>query len=409
MILRIGPHFKPVALSARLLAAGLLAMGFLAPAMAQTSCNASNMFKLDWDTVTPKARLGTGPRTYAVTNAAGAVVTVTMSFAGDTTHYIESTNGQTPDVVVQNTGGIGANENTLFLETDFGGYTSDIGSTTNVAIVRFGFSTVVREVTFKMMDVDFASRQFRDWLRIAGTNGPSYVPAITTPYGANNGNNPGIVAPGVTFVGPGTSSGYSFPATDAVGTVASTPTQTIANIAVQFVAPITQAEIRYGNGPASTMAGTAGQQSISIHDISFCPMPAVGIAKTSSPVSIVATDPSRFNIPGAAVDYIVTVTNTGGSTVDLSTTLIADALPANVTFFNGDIDPSLAGVQNYLFTPGTSGLTLGVTNITYHNAASAPITPATDYDTAVRSLRWLPQGTMAANSIFSIRFRARIN
>jgi uncharacterized repeat protein (TIGR01451 family) len=240
------------------------------------------------------------------------------------------------------------------------------------------------------------------------------VPALASPYGRNNSTNPGLsTSPGETFIGPATYNGggtsTSVANTDVIGTAESTPTLAYGNITVQFVAPITQAEVRYGNGPRPTMSGTAGNQWISIHDISFCPMPVVSMTKTSAPVSVVANDPNRFNIPGADLDYTITVANTGGSTVDISTTLIADTLPAGVTFFNGDIDPSIAGVQNYVFTPGSSGLTLGAANITYHNASNATITPASSYDPAVRFVRWLPQGTMAANSSFSIRFRSNVN
>ncbi|MDB5700005.1 MAG: hypothetical protein JWL66_204 [Sphingomonadales bacterium] len=404
-----GAGSNPADIILRLVAATVLATGFVVPAVAQTSCNATNMFKLDWDTQPTKANLGTGARVYAVTNAAGATVNVTMSFAGDTTHYIDSGFGQTPNISVQNSGGITSGEYTLFLATTFGGYSSDIATTSNVAVVRFGFGTPVREVTFKVLDVDYAAGQFRDWVRISGTNGASYVPAIATPYGRNNSTNPGLTNPGVTYVGPGTNGGYAFPATDGEGTAASSPTQDIGNLSVQFAAPITQAEIRYGNGPSAGMNGTAGVQSISVHDISFCPMPVIGMTKTSSPVSVVANDPNRFNIPGADVDYTITVTNTGGSTVDLSTTLVADSLPVGVTFYNGDIDTATAGVQNYVFVPGTSGLTLGAANVTYQNAANASVVPVSGYDTAVRSVRWLPQGTMAANSSFSIRFRTSVN
>ncbi|CAN5210360.1 hypothetical protein BH09PSE3_BH09PSE3_02600 [soil metagenome] len=394
----------------RWVAACALATGFIVPAVAQTSCNATNMFKLDWDAQSPKnSNLGTGSRTYAVTNAAGATVSVTLSFAGDTSHYIDSGYGQTPNISVQNVGGITAGEYTLFLATDFAGYTADIGTTTNVAIARFGFSTPVREVTFRVLDVDYAASQFRDWVRISGTNGATYVPSIATPYGRNNSTNPGSTAPGVTYVGPGTSGGYAYPSTDGAGTATADMNRDYGNLNVQFVVPITQAEIRYGNGPSSTMSGTAGIQSISIHDISFCPMPAVTISKTSAPTSIVANDPNRFNIPGADVDYTITVTNSGGSTVDLSTTLIADTLPAGITFYNGDIDSTTAGTQNFVFTPGTSGLTLGAGNITYYNAANGAITPTAGYDPAVRSVRWVPQGTMAANSSFTIKFRSNIN
>ena len=378
---------------------------------AQTSCDANNRFTLNWDTQTPKdTALGTGARPFTVTNAAGATVTVTMTFAGDTTHYINSGFGQTPNLSVQNVGGITAGEYTLFLATTFAGYATDVGSNTNVAAVRFGFSVPVREVTFKVLDIDYTANQFRDWVRVSGTNGATYVPSIATPYGRNNTSNPGLTAPGVAYVGPGTTAGATFVSGDAVGTGAATSAQDYGNLNISFAQPITQAEVRYGNGPASTMGGAAGQQSISIHDFSFCPLPAIAMAKTSAAFSdpINGTTNPKM-IPGGDVNYTITVTNSGGSTVDLGSTLIGDTLPAGVTFFNGDIDTATAGTQNFIFNAGTSGLTLAAGNITYLDAGGTSITPAAGYDPLVRSVRWAPQGTMAANSSFSVVFRSRVN
>ena len=200
-----------------------------ASAHAQVSCNATNLFTLDWDAQTPKnTTLGTGSRTFNVTNLAGQTVTVTLSFAGDTTHYVDSGFGQTPNISVQNIGGIGATENTLFLAADFVGYATDITSATNVAIARFGFSVPVRDVSFKVMDIDFASSgQFRDWVRIGTSNGAStYVPTLTASYGGrNNVSNPGLTAPGVTFVGAGTTAGYTFISGDLAGTGTSAANQ----------------------------------------------------------------------------------------------------------------------------------------------------------------------------------------
>lgn len=389
----------------------LVAASLGGAAHAQTTCDASNRFTLNWDNLTPKnTALGTGSRAFTVTNLLGASVTVTMTFAADTASYVNSGFGQTPNISVQNVGGITAGEYTLFLATDFAGYATDVGSSTNVAAVRFAFSPTVREVTFRVLDIDYAAGQFRDWVRISGVNGAStYVPLLTSPYSRNNSTNPGITAPGVTYVAPGTTAGATFVSGDLVGTAVATSAQDYGNILAQFAQPITTAEVRYGNGPASTMTGTAGVQSISIHDISFCPLPAMAMVKTAAPATVVVTDPNRFAIPGADIDYTLTVTNSGGSTVDAAGATVADPLPANVTFYNGDIDLVTPGTQNFTFNAGTSGLTLGAANITYLDAGGSPITPAAGYDPLVRTVRYQPQGTMAANSNYSVTFRTRVN
>ena len=103
------------------------------------------------------------------------------------------------------------------------------------------------------------------------------------------------------------------------------------------------------------------------------------------------------------------MTNSGGSTVDSTGALISDTLPANVTFFNGDIDMLTPGTQNFAFTAGASGVTLGAANIIYLNAGGTPITPAAGYDPLVRTVRYAPQRTMAGNSTYNVRFRARVN
>lgn len=383
-----------------------------APAFAQTSCNATNRYTLDWDAQTPKnTNLGTGSRNFTVTNGAGGSVTVTMSFAGDVTHYIDSGYGQTPNISVQNVGGIGASEYTLFLAVDFAGYASSIATLgTNVAAVRFSFSTPVREVTFKTMDIDYSAGQFRDWVQVSGTNGATYVPAITTPYGRNNSTNPGVTAPGVSYVGAGTVSGAAVANNQIVGTGISALNQDYGTVTSVFAEPVTQVEVRYANGPSSTMSGTAGIQSIALHDMTFCPMPDVNVVKTSTVVSDGVNPTNPKGIPGATVDYTITVTNSGGSTVDVSSANIADILPSNVTFYNGDIDTATAGTQNFIFNSGTSGLTMAAANMAYSNngGTSYAYSPTAGYDSNVNAIRFLPQGTMAANSSFTVRVRTQV-
>ena len=110
------------------------------------------------------------------------------------------------------------------------------------------------------------------------------------------------------------------------------------------------------------------------------------------------------------MDYTITLTNTGGSAVDVNSALIADALPAGVTYFNGDIDPVTPGVQTFVFTAGTSGLTLAQANVATSNNAGASYgyTPAAGYDPAVTAVRFQPQGQLAAYGSATIRFRARV-
>ena len=122
------------------------------------------------------------------------------------------------------------------------------------------------------------------------------------------------------------------------------------------------------------------------------------------------TDPNRFNIPGADVIYTLTVSNTNSSPVDAGTVVLNDPLPSTMTFYNGDIDDTGPLTTNFEFTPGTSGLTFAAVNLGYSNngGSTYAYSPAVGYDAAVNAIRLSPQGAMAANSSFSIKFRTRI-
>ncbi len=289
----------------------------------------------------------------------------------------------------------------------FAGRTPDVAANTRVVVTTFTFPVPVRDVTLTTSDVDFTANQFRDWYMAVGRNGASsYVPTLVTPFGQANNTGPFTNASSSLTLGP-VATPLAVTAAQGVGTSGSANNANTGDITLSFAQPVTSVEVRYGNYPLQSGETATGQQGIGIRGVSFCPMPVVSLAKASAPVA--TTGDNRFNIPGADVDYTITVTNSGGSPVDLDTTSVSDPLPADVTFFNGDIDIITPGTQNFVFTPGTSGLTLGAGNITYFNSANAPITPVAGYDPAVRSVRWIPQGTMAENSTATIRFRTRIN
>ena len=169
--------------------------------------------------------------------------------------------------------------------------------------------------------------------------------------------------------------------------------------------------MRYGNYPYQSGESTTGQQAMGISRLSFCPMPAVTVAKTSAPYITTAGSPDRFNAPGSDVAYTLTVTNSGGSPVDASSLVLTDVLPANLTFYNGDYNASSPGMGPFELTAGTSGVTLPAAGRAYsnNNGSTYAYTPAAGYDAAVDAVRLTPTGTMAANSSFTIRFRARVN
>lgn len=118
-------------------------------------------------------------------------------------------------------------------------------------------------------------------------------------------------------------------------------------------------------------------------------------------------------IPGAIVEYAITVVNAGNRAVDASTIIIADVLPAGftydgatpVTFVNG-ADVSGLNAFNAATMVSFSSQPGGGAPFTY--------TPAASFDANVRGLRVAPTGTMLAATgttqpSFTIRFRGRVN
>ena len=144
-----------------------------------------------------------------------------------------------------------------------------------------------------------------------------------------------------------------------------------------------------------------------VSTVSFCPMPAVAVAKTSAPYA--TSGAARFNAPGADVAYALVVTNSGGSPVDLASLALTDTLPANVTFYNGDYDAASPGMGPFQIVAGSSGLTLPSGSAAYsQNGATYGYVPASGYDPSVRAVRVSPTGSLAANSSVTIRFRAQV-
>jgi len=138
------------------------------------------------------------------------------------------------------------------------------------------------------------------------------------------------------------------------------------------------------------------------------------ISKTSTVISDPVngtTNPKA--IPGAEVEYAITVRNVGAGSVDASSIVLLDVMPPEMAFAVG---------TPVTFTNGTptSGLNAFNANtmVTYSQASggAAPYTytPTGSFDANVRGIRIAPTGTMAAATSatnqpnFTIRFRAQV-
>jgi uncharacterized repeat protein (TIGR01451 family) len=390
----------------RALCAALLMLIVARPALA--ACPAANQYSFLFSSQLATTLAYGSSYSYTAATPGGA----TQSFqVGFTQNGLTSTTvgGEVrPNLSTSHNGGTGAIS--LIVGGVLPSRTADITSATRVMVTTFTFPVAVRDVTFTMYDVDFGANQFRDWVMIRGFGATTYTGSHTTPSGTNNGAGPYANATSSMNLGP-VSTPYAITAQQAVGTTVADNATDIGSVTATFAQPVTSVEIRYGNYPLTTGETVTGQQAFGIGGISFCPMPNLTLTKTSAPWSdpVNGTTNPKL-IPGGDLIYTLTVANANTSPVDLSTTVLTDPLPANVTFYNGDIDDAGPLATNYEFSAGATGLTFGAANLTYSNngGTSYAYTPSAGYDTAVNALRFAPVGSMAANSSFTLKFRARI-
>ena len=371
-------------------------------------CPAANQYNFSFSSQ-PATTLAYGSSfTYTATTPGGASQTFSVGFTQSGLTSTTVGGEVRPNLSTTHHGGTG------LISLVVGGVlpsrTPDIAGATNVMVTTFTFPVPVRDVTFTMYDVDFGANQFRDWVMIRGFGSATYTGSHATPFGTNNGAGPYASASSSLNLGPVTTP-YVITAQQAVGVSVADNTTNIGNMTVSFVQPVTSVEIRYGNYPLTTGETATGQQAFGIGGVSFCPMPQLSLTKTATPYSDPVngtTNPKM--IPGADVIYTLTIANADTSPVDLSTAVLTDPIPSNLTFYNGDIDDAGPLTTNYDFNAGSSGLTFAPANLTYSNTggSSYAYAPSTGYDAAVNALRFAPAGSMAANSSFTIRFRARI-
>jgi len=371
---------------------------------ARADCDAANRYVFSF------ANQGAATLSYGTTysytarNGNGATQTVTMALTQNGLSSTVAGGVTLPAIGTLVTGSSLAQ--TLTIGGIFSGRTTSLTGTTRIVTLTYSFAEPVRDVAFTLYDVDFASNQFRDWVQVTGSAG---TPEMASPPGNGNGATAPRTAIGSTVVFGTASTPVSVTATQAAGTTAAGNNSDEGTINVSFAAPVTSVTLRYGNYPYVTGENTTGQQAIGISGVSYCPLPRISVTKTSTPY--LTTGINRFAIPGADVIYTFSVANTGGSPVDASTVVLTDVLPANVTFYGGDIDDGGPATGPFEFNAGTSGLTLPASGIAYSNngGTSYAYQATTSYDANVRAIRLTPSGSFAANSSFTVRFRARVN
>jgi len=382
----------------------------LASMPAKAACDANNTYNFAFSSVANASLNYANTYTYTATNPLGATRNFTIGFATNGLSSIQVNGENMPQISTDLTTSTGAK--TLQIGGTFSGRTTSITSNTRTVRTTLTFAVPVRDIIINTHDIDYTHDQFRDWLHVSGTDGTStFVPALSSPAGNSNTGTRTNGNSSVTFGSFGTP--YNISSNEGVGTSDSANTNdNTGDIIISFPQPVTSVTIRYGNFPyIGSGDNSTGQQFVGISRVRFCPMPALAIAKSSAPYITTAGSPDRFNAPASDVAYTLTVTNSGGSPVDVGSLVLADVLPANMTFYNGDYDPAVPGSGPFQLTAGASGVTLPAGGRAYsnNNGATYVYAPAAGYDANVDAVRLTPSGSMAANSSFTIRFRARIN
>lgn len=393
------------------LGAGALACALIGAAPLSAACSAANQYSYSFTTA-PAATLNyAGSYSYTATSTALGNQAFTVSFTTNGTTSTQINGNQMPAITTLINDGGTTNRN-LMVGGTFAGRTANVAGATRVIVTRFTFAVPIRDFTVQVNDVDFAVDQYRDWLQVTGSNGAAtYIPSIVTPFGNNNTVPGPHTAAGSTMTIGATTTPYALTQSQATGTSTSGNNDDAGTLTASFVQPVTVVELRYGNFPYSGTddAGT-GQQAYGIQRLGFCPMPQLTAVKSSTPYVTAATDPARFNIPGADVIYAITLANTGGSAAELNGVVMTDVLPANMTYYNGDFDGAgpVVGPFDIAFGGGTT-VSTGIVEFSNNGGSSYGYTPGAGYDAAVDAIRMSATGTVPPGGSATVRFRARIN
>ncbi len=334
----------------------------------------------DWDAVAWAA--GSLNNTYPLSTW-GTIEFDIVSTANLT--FRASFGGQTPILTDEVSGGLIPTQQALAFNADNDNRSQEV--VTTVTLPR-----VVTGAQFKVFDID-QSAAFQDRVTVFGRLNGVVVNAILTNGNANTISGPSLIGSGgagdTTNTGDGT---------------------------FTFLDPIDTIVIEYGNGPGAPT--NPGNQSIAIHDFTFCTpeLPNISVTKISSVISDPVngtTNPKA--IPGALVEYLITVSNTGPGATDADSVVVTDDGPADakmclISEASGPViftDPGSNTGLTYNFASIGSGTDdLEFSDTDGSNFGYTPVAdPEDGCDGEVTDFRLSPSGAMAGNSTFTLRVR----
>jgi uncharacterized repeat protein (TIGR01451 family) len=204
-------------------------------------------------------------------------------------------------------------------------------------------------------------------------------------------------------------------------TAAPTPVRSEGNALSTIDGQVAQGNWTLGFCDVYTAADNGTIQFVSLI---FTAQPAVLTGNKAAAVYDPATT-GRYALPGQDVIYTISVANTGEGPTDTGTIFLADAVPTQIEFWNGDLDAggpdTNPGTDPIAFSQSAgAGLTFTYgANIRFSTAVAAPanfaactaIAPTATYRADIRHICISPAGQLAAGNpdpTFAIKFRARI-
>lgn len=292
--------------------------------------------------------------------------------------------GQSPTVFNALTGGFSVPEDSLTLLADQPNLAGDVELVITLPRAFAG-------IQFSIFDVDFFSGQFTDRVEVVGSRGGSTVLPMLT-----NGN--------VNQVSGNV----------AIGDGLSADPEPLGNLVVTFTDAVDTIVLRYGNH--TNAPANPGQQAIAVHDLTFCnPFTTLSVTKAS----VLVSDPVNGTtnpkaIPGALVEYLITVSNTGTDATDADSVVVWDQGPADAKLClldrsGGPVvwnDPGGSSGLTFAF----SGLASTSDNVEFSSDSGVswnytPVADGDGCDAGITDFRLRPGGAFASGEAVAISVR----
>ncbi|SER86868.1 conserved repeat domain-containing protein [Tranquillimonas rosea] len=343
-----------------ILTAVALVLVLAPPALAASCGSAQTALRLDWSAVgwMPGGTTETVLAEHVSRPGEGLSQPVTVALSGATKRLEPGY----PAVSAEFTGGRGAGTESFAMATDF-------ANRKEVLILRLDFASPVAGLSFDIFDVDFvdrvrSQRGFRDGVTVTGYDaaGAAVAPALTSPHIPSG---TGTSRRATVYLGPplATNQAMGFRSDAAPGVDGG-------NVEVRFTSPVSSVTVGYSNG-FDPPANNPQEQAIALSDLTFCNTlgAELNATKTQRLISESGTGcrdfgmdgrpDARAAIPGACIEYRVSVTNSGaGAATDIRLT---DVLDDDLIFQAADVSGFGGGADGVQFSRPAAGQDCGAT------------------------------------------------